>query len=164
MTLDLGDREKARLSRILTLSDEAFDRLMVSAEKPDWQDEVPNVKRFQDVTTAEMIARVIKRCSMGQEVWWDYGPSVIQVIRQGVDGQPTEYNQPTLFLMMGMPGALLGPAYYVWFVVQMDARPDEKQIESGVLQGMENMAQQKAGQLNGGPLGLMRKIKDNPQA
>jgi hypothetical protein len=149
----------------MNLPGDNFDRLIELSETPAEASIrlATNVKRLTDMTAAETIARIIKKCSIGQEIWWDMFPSVMQVARVDTNGKPQPYTQPAISIILGMRGALLGPAHDVWFILSVDPKPDEPQLERGVMQALEHLNQQKAAQVNGGPFG-QRQIRDSPQA
>jgi hypothetical protein len=162
-SLDLTDSQKERLTRIFNLPDLAFDQLIAASETR--ADRVAsNVKRLIDMADADMVRDVIKRAAMGQEIFWELTPGAMEVKRLGPMGVPEPYTQPTMNIILGMRGALIGPEYNVWYIVSIDPIPNEEQVEKGVRVGIEHLHQQKAAQMNGGRFIQGRPVKDNPQA
>lgn len=117
------------------------------------------VKKFDELTATarfdldELLRKYIAQYAMGNEVWYDYWPSVHQVARAtGVqDGQIVGnlFMVPVWQGVIGMRGALLGPENNVWEFLIFD-RPtaDEEAVRSTVEEGMKSIVAQKAKQLS----------------
>jgi hypothetical protein len=108
-----------------------------------------------EIDYEEIIRSSIDRHCMGQVIWWDYMRwAVTAELRPGVG----EYNLPCLQIVMGTRGAILGKQNYVWFFIAAHIFDTEATLDMAIQKGCENLATQRANQLNGSkPLDLQRR-------
>ena len=113
-------------------------------------------KRFPAATKEKLgdsleavVERLISKYALGQAIWWETWTAAVNVARRAHDGTAVMYTQPQLQIMFGMPGAILGPENYVWFLLGTEPIPTEQDLERGIAMAIENLSEQKAAQLNG---------------
>ena len=113
------------------------------------------IRRLDELVTDEQIEEIIRKLALGQEIWWQREWVVTeQVVVDPATGVPEGSNLPITTIILGMKGHLLGPEYYLWWAVYIDAYPTLDKVEKYIGESIEGMRQNKAKQANG--TGLFR--------
>jgi hypothetical protein len=106
------------------------------------------IRRLDELVTDSQIEELVARYSLGQEVWWQRAYVVTQQLLVGPDGEQVTINLPVTTIILGMKGHLIGPEYYLWWVIHIDAYPSMEKAEQNILEGIEGMRSNKAKQVN----------------
>jgi len=115
--------------------------------------EVPEVgarcHRIMDEFDDELVERTIRKYAMGAEIYWTAALIELKVMAMTPDGAPIQMSAPSLRIILGTPGFLLGKENYVWFFLSLVPFPDEATLSKGIEQALGNMREQKSAQMNG---------------
>ncbi len=99
------------------------------------------ITKFDELLPDGKIQVLIEKHAQGAEVWWQ---RTFSEVHHEIPGQTDTMAIPVTKIYLGMRGVLIGPEYYIWFAVTLDAVPSDEKLEKAISNALRAMQEQRA--------------------